>query len=171
MSAKDLLTETVFDEFRQTLQVEVPALPDNGDVVVVLAAAADKKDDGSVDFRSKEQIASVQWGIVLVRCIAQVSGEMPLLVLNGEDDTPLNSNGPTQLGAMLMIASEYRIPQRNIRAIDNVIEVDGKRIANTKTQFGVMKDSPELMALKNQIIVTSGYHVPRVARTVAEEYK
>jgi uncharacterized SAM-binding protein YcdF (DUF218 family) len=76
----------------------------------------------------------------------------PPLILNGETE---------QLPMMREVALSLDFPQEKIEELDC-----GKRgVGNTKTQFTALDTDPRFTENKHWTFVSTGYHVPRVART------
>lgn len=155
------------EEFRSVLSSEPYRLPTHTDGIMVLSAAPDKDSEGNIITEaSEENRARISFGIDLMKQIAaRRAGVKP------EDLTedqfyyfapPLLLNGETeQLPAMREIALSHGLDSDYIEEVN----CGDRGKGNTKTQFTVFKEKPELEGFKHLTIVTTDYHAPRVFRT------
>ncbi len=123
--------------------------------VMVLSAPPEKWGEDLVSEITTENVERIKTAIDFFRDHPEWKDDLPYLILNGETN---------QLPMMLEIATAYYFP------VDRILLVDcGRRPkGNTQTQFTVLrKDSRFAGKTKRIIAVTSWYHVPRVARTIA----
>jgi len=77
---------------------------------------------------------------------------IPLFILNGEAE---------QLQPMKEIAVAIGIPEEKLY----LLSCGNRGAGNTRTQFTQIMNSPDLKSRSHFIVVTSAYHVSRVART------
>lgn len=126
------------------------------EAVVVLSGAPRKLPDGSLEERSPENISRVEWG-------AQV-------VFVGGASFPLYLCGATeQLGPMFEIGRgslgmknpDYATELLQLKPLD----AGPRGEANTPSQFRAIAS----LGLKCVVVVTSGYHVPRVLLTALRQ--
>ncbi|MAZ67394.1 hypothetical protein CL652_01335 [bacterium] len=158
-------------EFREALTREGFEVPVETEAVMVLSAAPSLEEaDERKREGNPENTARIKFGAEVLKLIAAKklnkalddvtmsdlgSGTIPPLVLNGETE---------QLPTMLEIAREMGIPDSHIFQIDS-----GRRgVSNTKTQFEKTLEriqSGDLGKGSHLTLISSSYHVPRVART------
>ncbi len=155
----------LISEFREQLNRGAYFIPPETDGVVVLSAPPEKRDDEFFE-KTDENVARVEYAVHAIRDIvakkiqvapegltdADIIAHGPPLILNGETE---------QLPMMREVASELGFPEEKIQLVDA-----GRRgVANTKTQFTTMNQDPANADSHHWTFVSSGYHVPRVART------
>ncbi|WKZ26169.1 MAG: ElyC/SanA/YdcF family protein [Candidatus Paceibacterota bacterium] len=121
-------------------------LPDNVQAIVNLIGAGKK---------CAEDVSRTGHVARLVSQIGATGSGLPVVFLNGESE---------ELENMVELAVQADIPPQIIRLQD----CGRKGEANTKTQFQALKADLESYALSRIVLVTSTYHVPRVARTAVK---
>jgi uncharacterized SAM-binding protein YcdF (DUF218 family) len=159
-------THTLIQEYRRALSGPKHYLPLDSQAVVMLSGPSDIDSNGNIiREESLENVARIVFAVELIRRNAAKSespSEEPYL----KNCPPLVLNGLTeQLPMLERIALESGIPQEMIKLVDC-----GKRgIGNTKTQCEAMRTDQRFIDCKHITFVTTGYHVPRVARTAEKQ--
>jgi len=126
-----------------------PAVPPGA--VVVLSGSPRKLPDETLDERSPENVARVQWG-------AQVAleGRLPLYLCGATEQLePMMEIGRESLGGMINPDFAAKILQ--LKPLD----AGPRETANTPTQFRAIAS----LGLESVVAVTSGYHGPRTLLT------
>ncbi len=160
--------ELIQKEFRSLLENSGYELPENTEAIMVLSAPPNEMGVNFTDEKEKspENIMRIDLAIEVCKKITakkinknieQLTSDdfkneiVPLLVLNGETE---------QLPMMRRIAvDDYHFPLEKIREIN----CGDRGIANTKTQFEATKNDPLLGKVKHITLVTTAYHIPRLA--------
>ena len=156
----------IINEFRDKLNEENYSPPEHTEGVVALSAPHEVKENGEVIEKTPENIARVKHAIDIVKQIASnklgttIEKLTPSDIIN--NGPPLILNGETeQLSSMKQVAVEENFPMEHIQ----LMNCGDRGIANTKTQFEIMDSDNRFSNTKHLTLVTSSYHVPRVART------
>lgn len=158
------------EEFKSVLNNEPYPLPIHTDGIVVLSAAPERDGEGNlITEASEENRARISFGIDLMKQIAAKKAGVAPEDLN-EDEfyynaPPLFLDGETeQLPALRELALSHGVDPDYVEDIN----CGDRGIGNTKTNFTVFREKPELRALSHITIVTTDYHAPRVFRTALE---
>jgi uncharacterized SAM-binding protein YcdF (DUF218 family) len=158
---------TLIQEYRRALSGPKHCLPLDSQAVVVLSGPSDIDSNGNIiREESQENVARIVFAVELIRRIAAAKSGSPPEETFFKYCPPLVLNSLTeQLFALEKVALESGIPQKTIKLVDC-----GKRgIGNTKTQCEAMRIDPRFKDFKHVTFVTTGYHVPRVARTAEKQ--
>lgn len=156
---------TLIGEFREQLTKGGYEIPKETDGVVALSAPPEKLEDRFLE-KTDENVARIDFAIQAITEVTAERTGKPLEDITAEDiithGPPLVLNGETeQLPMMREVALSLDFPQAKIEELDC-----GKRgIGNTKTQFTTLDTDPRFADNKHWTFVSTGYHVPRVART------
>lgn len=158
---------SLINEFRDQLTKDGYAIPKETDGVVALSAPPEKREDGFLE-KTEENIARIDFAIQAVKQVTaeRLGKDMSEITLEDmiTDGPPLIINGETeQLPMMREVAREHGFPEERILELD----CGPRGIGNTKTQFTVLDADPRFAENKHWTFVSTGYHVPRVARTAA----
>ncbi len=121
--------------------------------IIVLSAPPAKQNERVICEWTDENINRIDSAYNLFRLLAGRGRNVPWIMLNGERN---------QLPMMLQAALEIGIPAGNIVCADCGARPDG----NTKTQFQILHDQSPRDLEGNVIVITSWYHMARVARTI-----
>lgn len=155
------------EEFRSVLTNEPYRLPTHTDAIVVLSAPPERDELGNiVTEASEENRARISFGIELMKQIAAAKAKVAPEDLT-EDQfyyfaPPLFLDGETeQLPTLREIALSHGLDPDYIEDIN----CGDRGVGNTKTNFTVFNEKPELKVLKHLTVVTTDYHAPRVFRT------
>jgi len=150
-----LLAEEFPPLFSRDQPVYVPSK--DAKFVVVMSAPSDPGDHGdNAENTARIRFAADIFGRVWAGCGVNLTAathpmHWPRLVLNGTTE---------QLPGMSRVALALGIPSELFCCID--CGPDG--VGNTKTQFDVMTEHPQLGQASRLIMISSDYHGPRLAR-------
>jgi hypothetical protein len=122
---------------------------------MVLSAPPEKWNDIFITESTTENVERIRTAIEYFRAYLEWREALPYLILNGEAN---------QLPMMLSTAVNHYFPADRILLVDCGRRPNG----NTKTQFTTLKcDARFAGGSKCIVVVTSWYHIPRVARAIA----
>lgn len=154
-------------EFRETLTREKYSIPEATDGVVALSGPPKKNEDGVYESHD-ETTSRIDFAIQSIKQVVAERLHKPIDEVTNDDiiehGPPLLLNGePEQLPPMQAVALGLGFPEEKITLVD----CGPVGTANTKTQFTAMDTDPRFAKVKHWTFISSGYHVPRVARTAA----
>lgn len=168
MVEKSLGSRYLIKEFRTRLaEIDDPNI--NTDAIVILSAPPGKDEWGETVEDTPENIARIKHGVEVVKTITSAKVDKALDTLTPDDiqkyAPPLVLDGETpQLPMMLEETKKLDWPENKIILVNS-----GERgESNTKTQFEALRQD-ERFKDKFLTIVTTGYHLPRVDRTAAQQ--
>lgn len=158
-------------EFREQLTKEGYQIPIATDGIVALSAAP-SQGENEVYEKTDETSARIEYAIQAIKDVtakrigktvddvseSDIIEHGPPLFLNGEIE---------QLPPMKEIAISSGFPEEKIQLVD----CGQVGSANTQTQFAAMEENPAYKDIKHWTLVTSSYHVPRVARTALKNLR
>lgn len=164
----DYRHKLIQEEFREVLTNSEINLPDKVDAVVVLSAPPSKGAGGELIEESPENVARIKYGILIIRQIMardrgikpeEVTSEMlkgaPQLILNGFSN---------QIKMMQAVSQRFGYPEDGLLLAD----AGSKAVANTRTQFEVMRNNPRLSGKTHLVLITTSYHVLRASKTASK---
>lgn len=163
----------LIEEFRALLEAKEYDLPKNSDHIVVLSAPAlpEFKANPVGHEENSENEARIRIGVEIFQQIAADRAGKPIEDLTEEDyknpSLPMFvlSGEPERLPSMEETALHMGIPKEKVYLSD----CGALGICNTKTQFEEIAKDKNLSDAKQIAIVSSAYHIPRVARTASSE--
>lgn len=151
----------LIEEFRGILTSGEYEVPVKTDGVVALSAPSipDHKARIELSIEVIKQIVAKKAGKTLESVTSEdIITHGPPLILNGDTK---------QLPEMAEIAQDLGFPKKKVESIN--CEKGG--VANTKTQFEVMREDLRYENAKHLTFVTNAWHAPRAARTAAQSLR
>lgn len=165
---KDFRRELIQKEFRHILKNARYEISENTDAIMVLSASPrgwHTKDNIQEDH--PEDTARIKFSIEVYKEFVAKKLKKPIEEiatedLKSDDLPPLVLNGATeQLHMMERIALSLGFPREKII----LFNCGDHAVANTKTQFTLLAQNRSTEKFKNIVVISTSYHMPRVART------
>jgi hypothetical protein len=146
IAEKNAFIAALLEEFARTLDEQsTPTIPEQTDGIVILSWEG---------YKNPEHASRLTLGIKTYREVAGKSQQPPIFVINAEtEQLPPMKEHARELGMEGEIA---------------LLDCGPAGVANSKTQIDALASDSRTKHLRNIVLITSDYHVPRVARTASK---
>jgi uncharacterized SAM-binding protein YcdF (DUF218 family) len=170
-SPKKFRRELIQEEFRSLLQNAKYEAPENTEAIMILSASPRGwHTEENRDKNFEEDEARIKFGFdvykqLACRKLGKLVDEITEVDLKNEVLPFFVLNGATEQKDMMeRIAGSIGVPKEKIIFLDCGRHAE----ANTQTQFTKTTEHPVLGKLRHFTIVSTSYHVPRIARTASK---
>ncbi|MFH0804170.1 MAG: ElyC/SanA/YdcF family protein [Candidatus Zambryskibacteria bacterium] len=129
-------------EFEDLYKQSPPIVPNCTDGIVILTGAVEPREENE---------SRIRCGLNVLNTL----GHPVPVIYSGETE---------ERAEMLALMEQLGVP----KSLSHFQDCGKRGVANTKTQFGALISNPPTMDMRDLVIVTSTYHIPRTKRTAGK---